>query len=796
MVAILISFLVFLFLGVGGFFAIPKSADQLVYRTSLVLTIVCCWTMWAVTYLAQINPLIVPERSWARHSEKPSHGRARELEEKRINKELANIRSKFKDPKLKGYQKKKYVCKLLYMYILGWEIDFGHMEAIQLLSSPLYTEKQIGYLAATLLFSETNESARKIVDAIANDLAGSNEVHCCLALHAIANIGSKLMAESLLQQAALCLLRLYRKFPDVFQAVDLAPRIIDRMDDPDLGVALSVSTLVLALAQHIQNPTQFDLMNLQLVIDKDFTADYVYYKVPSPWLQVKLLRLLQGSCFRASFNDVMNVILRNSQEVPKNVQHNNAQNAVLFETINLAIHLDPTLISDQCRYLGLETMAHLAATGSEVCLEAIKKSQDTIIASLRDKVFLCAVAPWIFSFSLPQSGRLCDERGTSFEDSILAEKFAMEYSWYVDVVLQLITVAGDHVSDEIWFRALRTPSCHETAVKVGGYLLGEFGHLIANSPGCPAVDDVPENLWNLFPEIRDEVLNVFRQLKGAMDVEIQQRAIEYFSLSISEAEDLLQVICEEMPPFPERDSALVMRLLKKIEDTEDKRTGWLVVAMRTSKSLVARPEGPQPTAPRQPPRPPTPDEEDLKPLAAIKKEIAKRNLCLNSCLLLDTFRLGDELVLYHRLLLTGNGLLHRDMSLEVGIKTEYHDNVGATGSRIFELIPDSTHLVQAVPAVLPAGSQFNQVYDIERAFWNPSASIALRLPVAITKFMTGVENLSGQDFIGRWRQIGGPPRESQCMFKPPGPSFPDVGEIRRAMRGLGFAVLEAWIPLL
>lgn len=40
------------------------------------------------------------------------NARARELEEKRINKELANIRTKFKDGNLSGYHKKKYVCKV------------------------------------------------------------------------------------------------------------------------------------------------------------------------------------------------------------------------------------------------------------------------------------------------------------------------------------------------------------------------------------------------------------------------------------------------------------------------------------------------------------------------------------------------------------------------------------------------------------------------------------------------------------------------------------------------------------
>ena len=99
--------------------------------------------------------------------------KSKEAEVKRINKELANIRSKFKvsvpfhrfiffgkeylaldvvkisilliqgDKTLDGYQKKKYVCKLLFIFLLGHDIDFGQMEAVNLLSSNKYTEKQI-----------------------------------------------------------------------------------------------------------------------------------------------------------------------------------------------------------------------------------------------------------------------------------------------------------------------------------------------------------------------------------------------------------------------------------------------------------------------------------------------------------------------------------------------------------------------------------------------------------------------------------------------------------------------------
>lgn len=52
-----------------------------------------------------------------------------------------------------GYSKKKYVCKLLFIFLLGHDIDFGHMEAVNLLSSNKYTEKQIVSISVTHLVS-------------------------------------------------------------------------------------------------------------------------------------------------------------------------------------------------------------------------------------------------------------------------------------------------------------------------------------------------------------------------------------------------------------------------------------------------------------------------------------------------------------------------------------------------------------------------------------------------------------------------------------------------------------------
>ena len=110
----------------------------------------------------------------------------------------------------------RYVAKIIFTYILGYKVDVGHMEAVNLISSPKYTEKQIvslplsrkvypfaqsthsqGYLAVTLLMHENSDFLRLVVNSIRKDLEANNEVDNCLALHAIANVGGSEMAEAL-----------------------------------------------------------------------------------------------------------------------------------------------------------------------------------------------------------------------------------------------------------------------------------------------------------------------------------------------------------------------------------------------------------------------------------------------------------------------------------------------------------------------------------------------------------------------------------------------------------------------
>jgi AP-2 complex subunit alpha len=244
-----------------------------------------------------------------------------------------------------------------------------------------------------MLLNENSELLRLIVQQLRNDLAKSDESQC-LALSCIANLGGQEFAESLagdvaklllqrnispfvLKKAALCLLRLVRKFPDAIPGEQfpqkyagpclrfvgrsrtssdpsflLPPRcrVSALLDDPDIGVELCVSSLLLGLVSYNPKLYEADLppkcINLltRLAFGGDKRSDYKYYHTVCPWLQVRMLRLLQyfppiaDKAALQRLNHVLNEILTKTQ-VTRSVNKNNADHGILFEAVNLIIHM-------------------------------------------------------------------------------------------------------------------------------------------------------------------------------------------------------------------------------------------------------------------------------------------------------------------------------------------------------------------------------------------------------------------------------------------------------------------------
>lgn len=99
-----------------------------------------------------------------------------EEEHKRINLEINNIQTKFNsNSSLNGYQRKKYICKLIYIHLLGYadEIDFGLRESFDLLDSLNYTEKHLGYLSISIII---NHYKNQKISGYSNDTYPTNSI--------------------------------------------------------------------------------------------------------------------------------------------------------------------------------------------------------------------------------------------------------------------------------------------------------------------------------------------------------------------------------------------------------------------------------------------------------------------------------------------------------------------------------------------------------------------------------------------------------------------------------------------
>ena len=181
-----------------------------------------------------------------------------------------------------GQSKRKYISKLIFIFLLGHDVDFGQLEAVNLLSSFKLSEKQAvrcravaacrlihaqGYLFVSVMLNETSELNKLILQAIKIDLASRNELEVSLALNCLANIGGKEFAPSVIKdvlrllvaqcvgcrtaacltillareaplyvrkKAALCSLRFFRRAPEEYPHGEFGGRIVQMLSHQDL----------------------------------------------------------------------------------------------------------------------------------------------------------------------------------------------------------------------------------------------------------------------------------------------------------------------------------------------------------------------------------------------------------------------------------------------------------------------------------------------------------------------------------------------------------------------------------
>ncbi|KAH9258206.1 hypothetical protein BASA81_003790 [Batrachochytrium salamandrivorans] len=339
-------------------------------------------------------------------------------EQAKVQLELAHIRAKFELPNLSSYEMKKYVWKLVYIKLLGYSVDFGNKQVLDLLWSPgSYQEKMVGYLAYSVLLQgqgRDDDDEASLLECIKVDLKSEINMTQCLALHSIANLlprNSRELAKevwalvclaadvNVRKKAVLVLLSLLRAFPSSTGDDDGFPselQVAELVGDQSPSLAISACALLkhLIVANQTKNMVsvrenrpKVQAMLCQalrpLVVDFNCPEGYYYHGVAAPFLQVAILQCLLAMKRPPAAAAVAEQLLECLHKIISNVKWskstavNNASRCVAFEALQLIIEYNSAadalaeksnellmlfLLSrnSNTRYLALNTLANVA----------------------------------------------------------------------------------------------------------------------------------------------------------------------------------------------------------------------------------------------------------------------------------------------------------------------------------------------------------------------------------------------------------------------------------------------------
>ncbi|XP_058446734.1 AP-1 complex subunit gamma-1-like [Malaya genurostris] len=562
---------------------------------------------------------------------KPSPTRLRELirqirasrtaaeERSVVNTECAYIRSTFRETDC--IWKCRNMAKLLYIHMLGYPAHFGQMEALKLAASAKYSDKRIGYLAAMLLLDERQDVHVLMTNCLKNDLNSSTQFIVGTALCTLAAIASPEMARDLSHEierliassntflrkkAILCAFRMIRRVPELMD--EYLPRCAQFLHDKNHGILVSTVTLITEMCEQSPFATSFFKSSIPTLVRmlktltvSGYSPEHVVNGVSDPFLQVKLLRLLRtlghgDSDQTETMNDVLAQVATNTET------NKNAGNAILYETVLTIMNVESEnslrvlavnilgrflLNSDKnIRYVGLLTLVKTVQRD----MTAVQRHRITILECLTDSdssIQKCAMG---LSFILinsqnietivrellkyletaePEMKSVCSSKIVT-----AAEQYSPSIHWHLDVLLKILTIAGNNIRDDVIASTIQLISNspkeeqsfisakmlesisnmnqlenRQPLVQVAVWTLGEYGEA-GNFNENELIDHYRQLLWAPHLSITTKqyilvslaklsvrmehctanVQNIINTFQTHLNTDLQQRAVEFHQL--------------------------------------------------------------------------------------------------------------------------------------------------------------------------------------------------------------------------------------------------------------------------
>ena len=391
---------------------------------------------------------------------------------------------------------KEFLVRLLYVHMLGHEASFGLIKAVEMAASASLYHKRTGYLVCAACLPPEHEFRFMLVNQMQRDLQSPNVLECSGGIIACTNIitadmvpavsgeVTKLLSHdsaTIRKKAIVCLHRFHQLAPEVVSHEELQTHLERVLCDKDPSVMGSSLNVVESLA--LQNPASFKHVVPSLVAilkqigDRRLPADYDYHRLPAPWMQLKLVRILAllGRADAQASSGMYEIVADTLKKADTGI---NAGYAVVYECVKCIVTIYPNTAlleaaaeaisrfiqsrSHNLKYLGVTGLAMIveshpqyAAQHQLAVMDCLEDPDETLQRKTLDLLYRMTnpvnvefITEKLVAF-LSGTTDLFLKKVLTKRVCSIAERYAPSNAWYIKTITKLFEVSGDMVAEDV-----------------------------------------------------------------------------------------------------------------------------------------------------------------------------------------------------------------------------------------------------------------------------------------------------------------------------------------------------------
>ncbi|KAL1728262.1 adaptin N terminal region-domain-containing protein [Schizophyllum commune] len=212
-------------------------------------------------------------------------------ESKFINKAVEEIKREVREEDME--LKAGAVLKLTYLDMLGYDMSWASFHVVEVMSSPRFHLKSVGYLAATQSFNKDTDVLMLTTNLLKKDLT-STPADVAVTLNGVSHIATPELSRDLApeliamlthsrpqirKRAVLVMYKVLQQYPAAAQTA--LPRLKDRLEDPDGAVVAATVNVLCELAR--KSPTDYLSLAPQLF--------HLLTTSSNNWMLIKIIKL-------------------------------------------------------------------------------------------------------------------------------------------------------------------------------------------------------------------------------------------------------------------------------------------------------------------------------------------------------------------------------------------------------------------------------------------------------------------------------------------------------------------------